>query len=393
MSLKLIWRVFCKELRESLRDKRTLLNAILIGPFLGPALFVVLTKLAVGRQQEQMEQPLPVVVIGAEYAPNLMSALEQAGLELKPAVADPATAVRERRIDLALRIAPDYGAQWRAGKPARIEIFYDSSRQDVATQAQRLRTMLAGYIQQQANLRILARGIAPTLMMPINIAERDQATPQARGAILFAMLPYFLIMTAFMGGMFLAIDSTAGERERHSLEPLLITPISRGDLLLGKLSAVSTFSFTSVLLSVIGFGIAAYFMAHGSLQLPISLSSDFALRLLPLMLPLVLLVAVLQMLVTSFAKTFREAQTWLGLLQLAPIVPLMIVTVLQVRPELWMFCVPLLGQEMAAMELLRGESIGWLASSLCIVSTLLCAGLLFLLTRRIFESERLGISA
>jgi sodium transport system permease protein len=393
MSAVLIWRVWFKELRESLRDRRTLLNALLIGPFLGPALFVLLTKLAVGRQQEQAEKPLPVVVIGAQYAPNMVSALKQLGLEVEPAVADPAGAVRARRIDLALRIPAAFAGQWRSGESVEIELFYDSSRQDAAQQAQRLRAMLQTYIQQTAGLRLLARGLPTTLLRPIGIAERDQATPQARGALLFAMLPYFLIMTAFMGGMFLAIDSTAGERERQSLEPLLITPISRSELLLGKLAAVACFGFASVLLSVAGFTVAAYVLAHGSMQLPVTLSSDFALRLLPLMLPLVLLVAILQMLVTSFAKTFREAQTWLGLLQLAPIIPLMIVTVLQVPAELWMFAVPLLGQEMAATELLRGEPIGWLASALCVVSTLLLASLLFVVTRKIFESERLGISA
>jgi sodium transport system permease protein len=385
--------VFLKELRESLRDRRSLLNALIIGPLLGPLLFVVLTKTLIGREIERAEKPLPVVVIGAEYAPNLVSALEQAGLERKPAIEHPEAAVRTQQVDLVLRIPASFSEQWRAGKSAQVELLYDSSRREVNSQVQRLRSMLYGQSQLTGSLRIVSRGLSPDLTRAIQIAERDQATPQARGALLFAMLPYFLMLTALMGGMFLAIDATAGERERQSLEPLLINPVARGDILLGKLAAISVFSLCAVILSLAAFTVAGNMLTHSPMNLPVVLDLNFALRLLPLMVPLCMLVAVLQVLVTAFARSFREAQTWLGLLQLVPVVPLMLVTLLELKPELWMYWVPLLGQEVAALQLLRGAHINWLETSACLFSTLAAAMLVFAIARRVYASERLAIAA
>jgi sodium transport system permease protein len=366
---------------------------LIIGPLLGPLLFVVLTKTLIGREIERAEKPLPVVVIGADYAPNLVSALEQAGLERKPEVANPEAAVRAQQVDLVLRIPASYVEQWRAGNSAQVDILYDSSRREVNSQVQRLRSMLYSQSQLLGSLRIVARGLSPELTRPIQIAERDQATPQARGALLFTMLPYFLMLTALMGGMFLAIDATAGERERQSLEPLLINPVSRSDILLGKLGAISLFSLCSVALSLAAFTVAGIVLTRSPMNLPVVLNLDFALRLLPLMLPLCILVAVLQVLVTAFARSVREAQTWLGLLQLVPVVPLMLVTLLELKPELWMYWVPLLGQEVAALQLLRGAAVNWQEVSACLLSTVAAAILAFAITRRVYASERLAIAA
>lgn len=388
-----IFTVLVKELRESLRDRRSLLNALLVGPLLAPVLFVVILKISLGRELERAEQPLPVVVIGAEHAPNLVAALEQAGMKVQPAIEQPEAAVRAQTVDVVLRISDSYGEQWRAGKSAAVEIIYDSSRRDTGGQVQRLRAMLLGHSQLQGNLRVMARGVAPGVTRPLVIADRDQATPQARGALLFAMLPYLLIFTALMGGMFLAIDATAGERERQSLEPLLINPVARSHILLGKLAAISIFSLTSVLLGLVAFAVAGKVLASGPLSVPMVVNLEFALRWLPLMLPFIALIAILQVLVTAFARSFREAQTWLGLLQLLPVIPLMLVIVLQVKPVLWMYATPLLGQELAALQLLRGASITPLESAACLLSTLVSAVLAFKLAERVYASERLAIAA
>lgn len=391
-AIKTICTVFLKEIRESLRDRRTLLNALLVGPLLGPLMFVIVIKMVVAREIQRAERPLPVVVIGAEYAPNLITALEQAGLERKPAIEQPEAAVRAQTVDLVLRIPADYGEAWRHGKSAQVELIYDSSRRDINSSLQRLRTMLRNYTGQQSSLRIVARGLSPEITRPLMVADRDQATPQARGAALFAMVPYFLIFTALIGGMFLAIDAIAGERERQSLEPLFINPVQRGHILLGKLAAISTFSMTSVLLNLIAFTVAGTVLSRGMENFPVVMNFGFALGLLPLMLPLTLLIAALQVLVTAFAKTFREAQTWLGFMQLIPTIPMVVVMVLEVKPVLWMYAVPLLGQQLAAMQLLRGVGISPGESALCVLSTLAAALLVFRIVERVYNSERLAIA-
>ncbi len=330
-------------------------------------------------------------MIGAERAPNLMDVLKQAGIEVLPPVKDPETAVRNQQNDVVLRIPDDYADDWRAGRPAQVEIIYDSSRREAGSQVQRLRNALNGYSQLQSGMRIIARGLSPAVLHPIVIAERDQATPQSRGAMLFAMLPYFLVLTAFMGGMFLAIDATAGERERHSLEPLFINPVSTSSVLLGKLAAICSFSLISVMIGLTAFAVAGHFLP-ADMQTTVVLDVRFALRALPLMLPLILLIAIVQTLVTSFSKNFREAQTWLGLIQLIPLIPSILLMILPFKPQLWEFAIPLVGQQLAFMRLLRGEPVTLLQNGLCTITTLLSVAVLFYFAKRIYASERLAIS-
>ena len=389
--MKAAFTVFLKECRESLRDRRVLINSLVLGPLLGPLIFLLMVRLVVGRELEKAEQPLPVVVIGAERAPDLVDALRQMGLRQLPPVADPELAVREQRIDLALRVGADFGANWRAGRSAQVELIYDSSRREAQGDAERLRAMLENYGRRNGALRLLARGLSPGVATPLVVATRDTATPQARGALLFAMLPYMLVLTIFIGGIWLAIDSTAGERERHSLEPLLINPVPRDRILLGKLMATAVFSLASLALGLLAFLLAGHFMPTAELGLSLALGPRFLLVALPMLLPLVLLVCSAQILIAAFARSVREAQTYLGLAQLVPLIPSVVLSVVPVKAQLWMYAVPLLGQQLALMRLLRAEPLAGIALALSALATLLAALGLFLLARRSYESEQLVV--
>jgi len=384
--------VFLKEIRESLRDRRVLINTFLVGPLIGPLIFALLIGLVIGRELDQAEQPLPVVVIGAEYAPNMISALRQAGLEPQPAIADPEAAVRQQRAEVVLRIPAGFADSWRGGDAAQVEIIYDSSRREVDSKVQRLRAMIENYSRRTGALRLVVRGLSPALVTPVVIADRDQATPQARGAVLFGILPYMLVLTAFLGGMFLAIDATAGERERQSLEPLLINPVPRWQILLGKVAASAAFSLTSVCLSLLAFAIAGRLVPAEQLGMSIDLGARFGVTVLPVMVPLVLLIALLQTLVAAFARSYREAQTHLGLLQIIPMIPSALLSFLPFKQQLWMYAVPLLSQQLAIMRLLRGERVSLPQGALSVATTLLVVLVVFQLARRIYEGERLAVS-
>ena len=389
-ALRIVW---LKELRESLRDRRVLINTFLVGPLLGPLIFLLLIRFVVGRELERAEQPLPVVVIGAEYAPNLVAALRQSGLDPRPAIPDPEAAVRSQRIDMVLRIPPAFADSWQAGEPAQLEIIYDSSRREIGTRVQRLHSMIDNYSRRTGMMRLIVRGLSPTLATPVLVAERDQATAQARGALLFGILPYMLVLTAFLGGVFLAIDATAGERERQSLEPLLVNPVERWQILAGKVLASASFSMASVCLSLVAFVVAGSLLPTERLGMTVELGPRFVLVVLPVMVPLVLLIAILQTLVAAFARSYREAQTHLGLLQLIPMIPSALLAFLPFKQQLWMYAVPLLSQQLTIMRLLRGEAVSALQAALCIITTLLVALLAFQLARRSYDSERLAISA
>ena len=384
--------VFLKECRESLRDRRVLINSLVLGPLLGPLLFLGLMRLVVGRELEKAERPLPVVVIGAERAPELVTALRQMGMEQRPAMPDAEQAVREQRIDLALRISAGYGAEWRAGRPAEVELIYDSSRREGGSDVDRLRSMLDSYSRRNGLLRLLARGLSPAVAAPLVIAARDQATPQARGALLFGMLPYMLVLTIFIGGIWLATDSTAGERERQSLEPLLINPVPRDRILLGKLLATAAFSMASLVLGLLAFVVAGRFMPTEQLGMSLALGWHFVAVALPVLAPLVLLICVAQILIAAFARSVREAQTYLGLAQLVPLIPSVVLSVLPVKAQLWMYAVPLLGQQLTLMRLLRAESVPLIGMALSGLVTLLAALAVFNLARRVYSSEKLAIS-
>jgi sodium transport system permease protein len=206
------------------------------------------------------------------------------------------------------------------------------------------------------------------------------------------MLPYFFILGAFIGGMALAIDTTAGERERQSLEPLFANPVARSKILLGKLGATGMFALTTLLLSIIAFSFAGQFMPTEKLGMTLSIGPHFALLTLVTMVPLVFLISTLQTLAAAFARTFREAQTYLSLLMFVPAVPTLLMSVFPFKTETWMYAVPLVGQQVTITRLMRGEVVTSAEIALCFVCTSLAAVLVYFVTARIYQGERLAIS-
>lgn len=385
--------IFLKELRENLRDRRTLASALLFGPLLGPVMLVMLLNVILTRELDRAEKPLEVPVIGAEHAPNLMSALHQMGLEAKDPVADPIRAVLDRDADVVLRIPAGYGEAWRKGEMAQVELFHDSSQQDTQSTVARLKKMLQQYSRQQGAMRLVARGLSPTLANPLAVDARDQSTPQSRAGMLFAMLPYFFILSILIGGMYLAIDLTAGERERQSLEPLFANPLPRWRILVAKLAAISAFSFASLVICVIAFGVAGRFMPMDRIGMTLDFGPRFASLTLLLMLPLVLILATLQTLVAAFAKSFREAQTYLSFVMLLPAIPAIALSIAPVKTEAWMYAVPLLAQQVGVTELLRGNTMASMDILACLATGLVATLVLVAVTAKVYRSERLAISA
>lgn len=390
--MKSILTVFWKEVRENIRDRRTVLNTLVTGPLMAPLIFVLLINGIVSRELDKAEKPLPVPVIGAEQAPNLIDALKQNGIIIEDAIADPERAVREQEVDLVLRIPDSYGEAWKKGEPAQVELIYDESQRDAQGSVARLRAIIDGYAQRTSTMRVLARGLSPSIMRPIVVANRDQSTAQARGGMMFSMLPYFFILGAFIGGMALAIDTTAGERERQSLEPLFANPVARSKILLGKLGATGAFALTTLLLSIIAFSFAGQFMPTEKLGMTLSIGPRFALLTLLTMFPLVFLISSLQTLAAAFAKTFREAQTYLSLLMFVPAVPTLLMSVFPFKTETWMYAVPLVGQQVTITRLMRGEFVASSEIALCVACTSLAAVLVYFITARIYQGERLAIS-
>lgn len=384
--------VFLKEVKENLRDRRTLTSAFLTGPLLGPIMLVMLLNITLNREFDKAEKPLPVPVIGADYAPNLIGALKANGIVPTAPIANPEVAVRKQDADVVLRIAPDYASAWRKGEPVQVELIYDSSQRDANTAVERVSQLVESYAKQQGAMRLVARGLSPGTAWPVAAARRDQATAQARGALMFSILPYFFVLTIFMGGMYLAIDLTAGERERQSLEPLFANPVPRWKILAGKLAAICTFSAASLLISLAAFGVVGRFIPTEKLGMELDLGLHFSSHVLLLMVPLIVLLAALQSMVAAFAKSYREAQTYLSLLMFVPVIPSILLSTMPIKSQDWMYAVPLLGQHLGIMQLLRGDGIGTQQLGLCLAGSLVAAALGVLVTAHLYQSERLAIS-
>ena len=391
--MKSILTVYLKEVRENLRDRRTVINTLLTGPLFAPLIFVLLINTMITRELDKADKPLPLPVAGAENAPNLIEALKQARVDIQTAAADPEQSVREQDVDMVLRIPPQFGARWSKGEPAQVEIIYDQSRRDASSTIARLRGLLEHYDNRSGALRMVARGLSPSVAHPIVIAERDQSTSQSRAGTLFSMLPYFFVLGGFVGGMALAIDTTAGERERQSLEPLFANPVARWRILLGKLGATTTFAIVTVLLSILAFSVVGRLMPTEKIGMTLSIGLPFVAKTLLVMLPLTALLATLQTLVAAFAKSYREAQTYVSLLMFVPVIPTLMLTVMPFKTVFWMYAVPLMSQQIIVTRLLRGDFVPTSALALCFASTAVVALLLYGVATRVYYSERLAISA
>lgn len=384
--------VFLKEVRENLRDKRTLINALVTGPLIAPLMFVMIMNVVISRQLNQAEAPLELPVIGASNAPSLLEALRRQDFDPQPPVADPIAAVRNRDAAAVLRIPTDFGKSWDQGDPAQVELYYDSSRRDMQQPVNRLQDMLERYSRLNGAMRLVARGLSPALANPVVIDKRDQSTPRSRAGALFSILPYFFVLTVFIGGMYLAIDLTAGERERQSLEPLFANPVPRWRILLGKIGAICVFSVSSLLVCVTAFTVAGRLIPTEKLGMDLGLGPAFALEVVVLMLPLVLLFAALQTLVAAFSRSYREAQTYLGILMLVPALPSVLLSVSPVKTVPWMYAAPLLSQQVGITELLMGGSVTAAQAVTCLLCGFVIAALMLAVTARVYGSERLAIS-
>lgn len=383
--------VMLKELRDLIRDRRTLLVALLMGPLLMPALLFGIGTLVANRMSTQMEKPLLLPIVGAERAPNLVAWLEGHDVKPQPAPKDPDAAIRRQDFEVILRVAPDYAEHWRASKPALLEIVHDASRQDSGIPVQRLQDLLGRYGDTVGALRLIARGVNPAVGTPVLVAHRDLSTPESRRGMTLAFLPYMLILSAFLGGAYLVIDITAGERERQSLEPLLATPATRGAIMSGKIAAACAFGLVSLSLTLIAFKFGAQ-LAPGLGRI-LDVSVPAMSKMLLVLVPMVLIGCTLLTLIAASVKSVKEAQSYMSILVLLPILPTVLLLVNPVKNQLWMFAVPILAQNQMLMKILRSEPVTMSEWAVYVAAGFGLAALLWLIAARLYHRERLAVSA
>lgn len=382
----MIAAVAASELRSGLRDRRSMVSALLF-PLFGPILMAVMFGVIVAEQSD--ERPVELPVVGADNAPALVEHLERQGIAILPAPQHARKGVASGELDVVLEIPPEFRAQFRSGRPAELRLYVDTSRRESHKPIDRVNAALQAYSGKLGTLRLMARGVDPKLAQPFAIEQVDTATPQRHALNLLVMIPMFVMLAAFVSGMFIATDSTAGERERRSMEPLLVSPASRWALVLGKWLATATFASVGLTLTLVVSVISMSQVPLDKIGFAVDLGLGDLVVILLTLLPMAILASALQLFVASFAKSSREAQTYLSLLTFAPTVPALISSLKPMSPELWMAFVPALGQQTLLLGLLRGEPQGPLAFGIsAAVAVVLALGLLAA-TVRLFGSERM----
>jgi sodium transport system permease protein len=389
-----LWTVMRKELVDAFRDRRMVFVALVVMPLAVPLLLSLTSALGARKQAEQLEGTLNLPVIGAERAPNLMQWLGSHNVRILAPPADPDGDVRAQRHDVVLRVHEDYAEAWQAGRPAAVEIVYDSSRPLASgTTVARLQSLLGAYGETVGTLRLIARGVAPAVANPLQVGARDVATPESRFDLSQQLLPYLLLLLAFVGGMQLAIDATAGERERQSLEPLLATPATRESIISAKILATAAFTLTSLAATLLAYWAVFNLMPTRGIDASLAIGPGRLAALFVVILPVVLLGATVLTALAAFARSYREAQGYLPLLIFLPMIPTLLLMVAPVRTQAWMLAVPFLGQNQLILRVLRGEAIAAGEWALNLGAGLLLAGLAWWVAARLYHRERLATSS
>lgn len=385
-----LWSVFVKEFLENLRDRRTLLSALIFGPLFGPLLFGFMVTRTLDQNIAEADVPLQMTVSGAAHATALLEFLQAHGAQITRVELNESAAralVMADKAPLVLLIPADYAARFRAGQPAPLLLFADSSDSKTRKDVDRARNLLAGYGSQIAQLRLQIRGIDPLIVLPLAVDDIDIATPAGRAVAVLGFMTYFVLFAVLMGGLYLAIDSTAGERERGSLEALLTLPVARYSLVGGKILATCAYMGLSLAITLVAFVFAFRFVPLEKLGMSSNLGWTAALQLFGICLPFVPLGAALMCFVASFTRSYREAQTYLTTVLLVPTLPIAFASIYSLKTSSSLMPIPSLSQHLLMTSVLRGEPLLGIDILVSALVSLALAAVLIAFTARHWRRE------
>jgi len=387
--MRALFTIFQKEFVDNLRDRRTLLSALLFGPLFGPVMFGLMVSFALKHSLVESDEPLQLTIAGSENAPGLTRFLEtQTELrKVNMSESEAREAVRRGSIAVLVLVPKEYTGLFASGAPAPVLLIADSSDSQTRKLANRARAVFAAYASTIAQLRLQIRGVNPLIGLPLAVNEVDVATPAGRALVVLGFMTYLVLFAMLMGGLYLAIDSTAGERERGSLEALLSLPVPRASMVGGKILATCSYMAISLALSLSAFVFVFRFVPLERIGMSANLGWGTALTFFAICLPFIPVGAVLMTFVASFTRTYREAQTYLSAVLLVPTLPIAFASIYSLKTERSLMLIPSLSQHLLMTSILKDEAVPLIDWSLSAVSSLLVAAALFWLTERQWRRE------
>jgi len=376
-----------KELADAFRDRRAI-YVVLFSVLFGPIMIAFLLNQIAG--QEKAAQDIQIPVVGREFAPVLVNWLEQQnGVELVPGPADAEAAVRDRKVEFVLVMEKEFAEKFRDSRPAPVQVVSDSTRETSRAKIRRLRELLSHFSSETGALRLIARGVSPSVATALKVEEVEVSNSQQRAARVFNMIPMFLILAAFTAGMQIATDSTAGERERGSLEPLLLNPVPRWQLVTGKWMAAVVAASGGMIATLVVTSVVLSRLSLEDLGIRNQLGTPELLLLIAAIGPMALLAPSMQVYLACFAKSFKEAQSYMSFLIFAAIIPGMASIFHPVANRTWMQPIPFVGQNALAMDILGGKVPSALILIAAALAVFALAGAFLWLATRSFSSEKI----
>jgi sodium transport system permease protein len=386
-SLRQIVVVVRKEITDSLRDRRALWS-IVFSVSIGPVIIGFMMNRVADRQREAEHVRVPVV--GMQNAPALVEWLrQQSGVDVVEGREDAEAAVRDQEEEIAIIIPKDFAEKFNQSRPARLSIVADSSRNDARPTIERVRRLLQQYGAEIGSLRLIARGVSPAVGQPLDLEDIEVSTAQQRAAQILTFIPMFIIMAGFVGGMQIATDSTAGERERGSLEPLLVNPAPRLVFVAGKWLAAALAAVASTALTTVLCANLPRFLPLDEMGIRFGIGPEHISGIAGAALPMCLFSSALQSAVATLARSFKEAQSYMGVLVLLPMIPGVMGALYPLGNAPWMYATPMLGPYVLLTNVLGGQPPSMNAFLTSAAISIVAAAILVRITSTLFESERI----
>ncbi len=346
-----------KELIDGLRDKRSLMT-IFFAPIL--ILFTIYAGSHYLVYLQKETQGFTLSVSGLDRASPLMDWFEEEGLTLKAAPENPYQAVKDQNVDFVLVIPEGFPEDFENFETAKVILIYDRSRNNLQGKIYSIKSLVRQWSNKITTLRLINRGVSPQLLSPIEIQDVDVAEESNAASALYGMLALILTITVFTSSTGLSIDMMAGEREKHSLEPLLLSPVPRWSILIGKWGA----GILCTLFVLLFVNLSVYFLIpilpldELGVRSKITFSEIFLVSLVAI--PLIFLATIFQLFVAIFSKSFKEAQSYIALLIMVPMASGYYVIFTDLSQP-WQYWVPIMSSQTLTEDILSGNSVGLMA--------------------------------
>jgi sodium transport system permease protein len=371
-----------KELKEAFRDKRAMMMAMTMA-VMAPVMIFAMSKVMI---KEAVETPaIYLKVKGVEYAPKLIDTLKDENILLFSDVPTDKQVIWDER-NLSLTIPESFNQDMLEGKTIDVYLSADYSEKANLSPVRRIKTTINNYAQTIGYKRLLVRGIDVRLLQAVKIIEQDTSLPNSNAMIISMMLGLYLLMAAFMSGLPVAIDASAGERERNVLEMLLCQPVSTVKIVSAKLCCASLIACIGVLLTLSLTSFSVSFIDLTKIGASFSLDAFTISALLLLLLPICFFASALQLFVAFQSKNFKEAQSMVSMIIMLPAMVPFIMTFVDDKPK-WLEWLPISGQSLIMEDLFKGLPVSWALMIFTGLVTISMTTLLVLMMAKKLRSE------